>query len=66
MLSFKDVYDIILKIIKTDSQTVCKHYVGCSLLSAIEDKGGKLDMDLVKAMVDADDEAILSILDRKQ
>ena len=65
MISKQDILKVIKELIEFPDSKICKHHVAATLLSLLEAKGYKLDNDLVKAIVDADDETSLSILKGK-
>lgn len=60
-----DIYQYIERLIRFPDARICRHAVACDLLSLLEQHGHTLDVDLVKAVVDADDEAALLRLHRR-
>lgn len=57
-----EVYRLIQKLIQFPRATICVHAVAADLLGALERAGGTLDIPLVAAIVDADDETALRLL----
>ena len=61
-ISEKDIYSIITKLIEFPNGQICKHLVACNLLSMLDGNGFSLDEQLVKNIVDEEDEEALDIL----
>jgi hypothetical protein len=58
-----DLWRGIRKIIEFPQPVVCKHWAALVLLEVLNNQGVELPEDLVKAIVDADDETSLSLLE---
>jgi hypothetical protein len=65
LITVEDLYGIIRQYLNFPHPRVCRHMVACDLLQLMEQKGYALDGALVKAVVDANDEAALAILDAR-
>jgi hypothetical protein len=63
-ITAQDIYKIIKITIGYPSPKVCKHYACLPLLELLESRGHNLDVNLVKAIVDADDTKINEILEK--
>jgi hypothetical protein len=58
------VLELMRKLINFPRPEICKHSVVCDLLSALEAEGMPVSEDLAGAVVNADDEGSLAILDK--
>jgi len=62
MISSRDLYKLIARLIEHPDPTICKHHVAEGILDLIGRNGESLNIELVKAISDADDWAALKIL----
>lgn len=60
----KTLYGIIKTLIEFPNPTVCKHHAALEILNAMEIHGTKIDRELVKNIVEANDFASMKILKR--
>lgn len=60
----KDIYKLIKRLVNFPYPQICIHSVACDLLSLLESKGHPIDNELARALVFADDELSLSILEK--
>jgi len=58
-----DLYRLITRLMQYPCATICRHAVAVELLALLEQKGHPLNVNLVRAVVDADDRTALNILE---
>ena len=58
----EDILLEIEKLLKYPNSHICKHHVCCNLLDMLERHGCKLSLNLVRAVVEANDEDALKII----
>jgi hypothetical protein len=63
-ISEKDIYKIIKKLIEFPYSQICVHLVACDLLSLLESKGHPVDKELAKALVRAEDDVSLPLIEK--
>ncbi len=61
-ITYEDILYEIEKLLKFPNAHICKHYVCCNLLDMLERHNCKLPLNLVRAVVDANDEDALKII----
>ena len=62
----KEVWAIIKRLLNFPDGKICKHHVCTILLEALEKGGTKLDPELVRAIVNAEDDKALDLLDKEK
>lgn len=61
-ISVSDLYKLIRNFISFDDAKICKHKVALDILNLIEKSGNKISVELVKSIINADDENTIKIL----
>lgn len=62
MIEVADILNEIKKLIQFPQARICKHSAACNLISLLESKGCEWTPEFVKAVVDADDDTALKLL----
>ena len=57
-----DLYILIRRLVRFPNATICRHAVALDLFALLERAGYPVEVKLAQALVDADDEAALAIL----
>jgi hypothetical protein len=60
-----DILALIGELMKFPHPQICRHAVACDLLSLLESKGWTCPVELAKAVVEADDETALRIIEHE-
>jgi hypothetical protein len=64
MITEQSIFDVITKLVQFPQSTICKHYAALQVLQILPEEQICARRDLVKALVDANDEEALEILQR--
>jgi hypothetical protein len=62
IVSSDEIFEEIERLLKFPAPQICKHHICCNLLSLLERCGYPLSDKLVRAVVNADDETALTII----
>lgn len=63
IFDIEDLYFLLKDVLSYRTPQVCKHAIGCNILTLIERKGIDLNKELVASVVEADDDKAFEILD---
>lgn len=61
-ISVSDLYELIRNLISFSDRKICKHKVAIDILNLIEKSGNKISGELVRSIINADDETTLELL----
>jgi hypothetical protein len=61
-ISDSDLYELIRNFISFSDSKICKHKVAIDILNLIEKSGNKISDELVRSIINADDETTLELL----
>lgn len=61
-ISVHDLYELIRIFISSDESKICKHKIALDILNLIEKNGNKISDELVKSIVNTDDENTIDLL----
>jgi hypothetical protein len=64
MIAEQKIIAVAQRILKHPQGTICKHWVVLILLDLLEREGWPISMELAKAVVDADDDKSLELLEK--